>query len=336
MNEDSKLLQYLRLLRIQSVPHTASILLVGALIMGMRDIFLLSILFIIGVFSHFFGFVLNEYSDIEVDRKSKDLIKKPLVSGIIPKKNALIIVIISLIFAYLLTIIYFKSLYALIFLSIAGILAGGLYNIYGKKIPGSEFFVSVGLGMFCLFAASTVSLDFTNVIYFVTLLIFIESVFVFAVEGDIKDADHDYLIGAKTLTTLMGVKVKDGKLILPIFYKLVAYMIRVIYIILIILLGLEPEINLWGSDNYVLQFVVIFLLVMIFILTYRFLNMKRFDRSKIKKLYAGISAGALGLVFIMLIPLLGIEIVIILLILPATWYMICNKILYRKSLEPQV
>lgn len=336
MKENSKLLQYLRLLRPQAAAMTASVLLVGALIMGLRDLFLLFILFIIGVFSHTFGFVLNEYADIEVDRKSKELTKKPLVSGVIPKKNALIIVILSLIIVYLLTIVVFKSLYPIIFLTIAGILGGGLYNLFGKKIPGSEFFVSAGLGVFCLFAASTVSIDFTNVIYLVSLLIFVDGIFVFAVEGDLKDADHDYLVEATTLTTLIGIKVQDGKLILPKIYKIFAYMLKIVYLVLIVLLGFQPEINLWGSDKYLLQIIVLLFLLMIFVLTYKFLNMKVFDRSKMKKIYAGLNSASLALIFIMLIPMIEIEIILILLILPITWYMICNKIIYGKALEPQV
>ena len=335
MNEKSKLFQYLRLLRPQAAAMTASVLLIGALVMGMRDPFLLFILFIIGVLSHIFGFVLNEYADVEVDKKSKELLKKPLVSGIIPKKNALIIVILSAIIAYSLTIIIFKSLYPIIILTIAAIFAG-IYNLYGKKIPGSEFFVSAGLGIFCLFAASTVSLDFTNVIYLIALLIFVDGVFIHAVEGGLKDADHDYLEKATTLPTLMGIKVKNGILILPKIYKVFAYLLKIVFLILIVLLGLQPEINLWGSNKYILQIIVVFLLVMIFLITYKFLNIKIFDRSKMKKLYAGLNSAALALIFIMLIPIIEIEIIIVLLIMPITWYMICNKILYGKALEPRV
>jgi len=335
MKTKSKIPVYLRLLRPQSAAMTASVLLVGALVMGQRDTFLLSILFIIGVLSHIFGFVLNDYADIEVDKKSGELKDKPLVSGIISKNHALIIVILAAVIAYALTILFFPSIYVIIILTIAAIL-GGIYNFCGKKIPGSEFIVSAGLGAFCLFAASTVSLNFTNTIYLVSLLIFIDGVFIHVVEGGLKDADHDYLQKAKTLPAMMGIKVKDGKLLLPKTFLAFSYLLKAIYFILIILLGLQPEINIWNSNQYILQILVIFLLIMIALITYKFLHLPKFDRSKMKKLYAGLNSASLGLIFIILLPIIEIEIILILLVLPITWYVIFNAILYGKSLEPQV
>ncbi len=134
----------------------------------------------------------------------------------------------------------------------------------------------------------------------------------------------------------MGIKVKNGILILPKIYKVFAYLLKIVFLILIVLLGLQPELNIWGSNQYILQIFVIFLLSMVFLLTYKFLFIKTFDRSKIKRLYAGINSAALALIFIMFIPVIEIEIIIILLIMPITWYMICNKILYGKALEPRV
>ena len=82
------ILEYFRLIRFSTVGNEAAVILLGGFIMGQRDIFLLSLLFIIGLLGHIFGYVLNEYIDIEVDKKLSYKIQKPLVSGIIPKKNA--------------------------------------------------------------------------------------------------------------------------------------------------------------------------------------------------------------------------------------------------------
>ena len=92
----NKILEYFRLMRPQGAAQTASILLLGSLIMGQRDFSSLLILFIIGVLSHIHGFVLNDYADVEVDKKLSELEKKPLVSGIIPKQHAIIIIIITM------------------------------------------------------------------------------------------------------------------------------------------------------------------------------------------------------------------------------------------------
>jgi 4-hydroxybenzoate polyprenyltransferase len=335
MSTKNKILEYLRLMRPQAAAQTVTILLLGSLIMGQRDFSSLLILFIIGILSHIHGFVLNDYADIEVDKKLSELGKKPLVSGVIPKRHALIITVITAICAYVITIMFFLSKLSLILLTSAAIL-NGIYNIYGKKFPGSDFILSGGLALFCLFGASTVSTHFTNVVYIISLLLFVEGIFLNAVEGGVKDVAHDYLAKAKTLATVMGVKVKNGRLLLTKKFMAFAYSLKIIYFGLILLLGFQPEINLWHSDNYALIIIVIFLIILIIITFHKFLYLKMFDRSKIKKLYAGLNATTLALIFVMLVPIFGFVIVLILLFLPVMWYTVFNFILYGKPLQPRV
>jgi len=71
----NRTLGYLQLFRLQTTATTALTPVIGALVLGQKDIFHLFILFIIGCFYHIYGFVLNEYIDIDVDKKSKDLQK---------------------------------------------------------------------------------------------------------------------------------------------------------------------------------------------------------------------------------------------------------------------
>ena len=335
MSLKNKIFEYFRLMRPQGAAQTASILLIGSLIMGQREFSLLLILFIIGVLAHIHGFVLNDYADVEVDKKLSELENKPLVSGVIPKRNALVIIVVTAVCAYVLTVMFFFSMLSLILLTSAAIL-NGIYNVYGKKFPGSDFVLSGSLALFCLFGASTFSTHFTNVVYIVSLLLFVEGVFLNAVEGGVKDVDHDYLAKAKTLATVMGVKVKSGRLLLTKKFMAFAYSLKIIYFGLIFLLGFQPEINLWYSDNYILLVIVVLLMVLIVIAFHRFLYLKMFDRSKIKKLYAGLNAAALALIFVMLSPIFGIVIVLILLFLPVMWYTAFNFVLYGNPLQPRV
>lgn len=335
MATKNKILEYFRLMRPQGAAQTASILLLGSLIMGQRDFSLLLVLFIIGVLSHIHGFVLNDYADVEVDKRLSELEKKPLVSGIIPKQHALFIIIITSVCAYTITIMFFFSILSLILLTSAAIL-NGIYNVYGKKFPGSDFILSGGLALFCLFGASTFSSSFTNVVYIVSFLLFVEGVFLNAIEGGIKDVDHDYLANAKTLATVMGVKIKNGRLLITKKFMAFAYSLKIIYFILILLLGFQPDINIWYSNNYILL-IIVFLLISLVVITFlKFIYLKMFDKSKIKKLYAGLNAAALALIFVLLYPIFGLVIVLILLFLPIIWYTTFNFILYGKPLQPRV
>jgi len=69
MKTNRIILEYFRLIRFSTVGNEAGVILLGGLMMGLRDITGIFLLFIIGVFGHIFGYVLNEYIDVEVDKK---------------------------------------------------------------------------------------------------------------------------------------------------------------------------------------------------------------------------------------------------------------------------
>jgi 4-hydroxybenzoate polyprenyltransferase len=336
MNLKNRTAEYLRLLRLQTAAVTALTPLIGSLIMGQHDIFLLIILFLIGFLYHIYGFVLNEYIDVEVDKKSVDLKKKPLVSGIVPKGHALFIALLSCACACLLTIYFFPSVLPILFLLFA-ILLGGIYDAYGKKIPGSDFILGLGFFSICLMGASTVSYNFTILIYIVCSIYFVHIVFNNAVEGGLKDVDHDYMAGAKTLATRMGVNVQNGKLKVTKIFATFSYSIKIIFMGLIVLLCLQPEINLSFSYRYAIQIVlIVFFTVIVFLTMYKFLHSSIFDRSRLKRLFSVHEISSYFMLIISLSPLIELRSTILLVLLPFIWYIFFNFILYGKLLQPQV
>jgi len=329
------ILEYFRLFRFHAASMEVTIILIGALIMGQHNLSLLLVIFLIGVFGHICGYILNDYADIEVDKESEELKQKPLVSGTISKKNALILVFLTGFITYSLTLIFFPYVRSIFLLVVANLLTL-IYNFYGKKIIGSDFIVAGTVAVFCLFGASTVNTPFTNLIYIVCFILFFDIVFINVVEGGLKDVDHDYLSGAKTLATILGVKVREGKLIVTRKFLAFAYGFRILYVFTILLLGFESTIHLWLSENYLLQSITLIFLAIVLGGSYKFLHLKVFDRSNMKRVYGGINAASGILLIVMLYPILGIEITLVLLIFPVTWYTIFNKILYGKPLQPRV
>ena len=338
MKLGSMILEYLRLFRFHAVSMETTIILIGALIMGQRDLLLLFIIFLIGFFGHICGYVLNDYADIEVDKISHELREKPLVSGTIPKNNALIIGFVTALISYILVIIFFPNLLTILFLGLTTVLTI-VYNFLGKKIPGSDAIVAATVVVFFFMSASSLGKPLTNLVYIVGLIFFFDIIFINIVEGGLKDVDHDYLSGAKTLATVTGVKVEDGKLITTGKFLTISYTIRAIYVVMIIVLGFQPEINLWTSINYPnILVAIIAIIFMIFVLfgSYKFLSLKVFDRSKMKRLYGGINAASGILYIVMLYPILGLGITLFLLLFPVTWYTVFNTILYGKPMQPRV
>jgi 4-hydroxybenzoate polyprenyltransferase len=336
MEKESKFLNYLRLIRIQGSVFTAIIIIGGSLIlMSQIDFLHLLILFIIGILIHIFLFVLNEYIDIKVDEKSQYLQDKPLVSGSISKSNALFLSLSACIFVYTLTILFFFSVLSLILISLA-IFIGAVYDLLGKKIPGADFFVA-GTGFFaCLFGSSTVSLQFTNLVYIIALVIFFYLVFNNAVAGGLKDVDHDFKAGAKTTVTRLGVKVKKGKLFFTNKFSAFVYSNKLVYFGLIVLAGFQTELSLWQSDQFIIDIIIIFLIIVIFMGIYRLLLFSTFDREFIIKVLGITEMATYSLVPIILYPLIGFNMTLFLLIVPIGWFIIFNMILYGKPMQPDV
>lgn len=334
-NIPNKILEYLRLCRIQTAASTALVPVIGALTMKQHNITLLFILFLIGFLYHIGGFVLNEYIDIEVDRKSSYLQEKPLVNGNIHKSNALAIAILSNICLVILVVIFFPSLFLIVCILLA-VGFGIIYNVYGKRLPGLDFVLAGGFFFICLMGASTVSTEFTLLTYVVCMLYFIQIVFNNAVEGGLKDIDHDFLAGAKTIATRLGVKIRNEKLIVSKKFVIFSYTIKTCHIGLIILACLQPEINIIYQSKYIAHVIILFLIGVTSIVLYKLWHPPNFDRRRLIKLFGVHEMASYSLLLVVLLPLFGLQNVIILLLIPFAWYIIANGVLYGNPIQPRI
>jgi hypothetical protein len=133
----------------------------------------------------------------------------------------------------------------------------------------------------------------------------------------------------------MGVKVYEGTLhMTKTFIGFAVIQIAICYG-LFIFLGFQPEIRFWSPS--LLPFgVTIGLSIIILIGSYRLLTLRVFDRPTIKRLYVIVDTAAGALLIFMLLPFLGVETVIVLLIIPISWFLGFNLLLYKKPLQPEV
>jgi len=331
----NRILEYLRLFRFQTSAATATAPLISALVNGQRNIFLLFILLMIGILYHIYGFVLNEYIDIEVDRKSLDLYKKPLVSGSIPKNYAKSVIIISWVSACALAILFFPKPLPILFLLLS-IIFGGIYDIFGKKILGSDFILGAGFFFLCLFGTSTYSNNFTIITLVICFLYFFHIIFNNAIEGGLKDVYHDRLSGVKTTATRLGVRLKGGKPLVTKGFLVFAYVLTIIFISLIFFLIYNQDRNLW-LDRYMYHIIILGLLSLIlFVTLYKFLHMLKFNRSRLKRLFSAHEITSYLMLLIALSPMLGQEITASLFLIPSSCYIFSNIILYKTILQPLV
>ena len=73
----NKIEAYAKLLRLPGIGALGIITVIGALTVGVTDIYNLSIIFIIGAIACIYGFILNDYSDVEIDELVDELHGKP-------------------------------------------------------------------------------------------------------------------------------------------------------------------------------------------------------------------------------------------------------------------
>jgi 4-hydroxybenzoate polyprenyltransferase len=279
--------------------------------------------------------VLNEYIDLDVDRRSPDLFEKPLVKGTVTPEAALAVVIGSMAAAYGLTLVYFMNIWTLILLSLS-FCFGAIYDVLGKRFAGSDFTLALWMFFFCLYGASIVSLDFTNLLYLVAFLGFFQILFNNAIEGGLKDSDHDAIAGARTLAHSLGVRVKNNKFHISKAFKFSSYLIKMGYLTIVVLIIFLGTIKIVSIYDYLQLILLIILIIIILTSQNRFLNTHHFRRDKLKRIFSVHEIATFYIAPILLLQLIGLPAVIILLLLPLGWYLGLNLILYGRPLEPKV
>jgi len=326
--------EYSRLLRLSGLIGFSMAPVFGALSLvyiGYEPtLFTLFLLLLLGAFKAIVGCVLNDYFDIEVDSLSDDPNKRPLVSGAISKKMALGLTAFCIIAAFSILFIFFFEnqpgfFYGLICILLT-ILFGNIYNKYSKKFIGLDILVGLSEGLFVLMGAFLVSsggkISIFTWMFFA--LIFTQYLYMNAVMGGLKDADHDYKFGTKNIALKTGVKVNKNKdVFIPVSFKMFGFSLRLISSFFVFV----PFIffNVYYENWHMIFFAFIVLLVLI--LTLKMLNVKSFkERKKVLGLFAIQGVLRYSYVPLMLIPLIGVIYSISLVFIPIIWYFIVTAI----------
>jgi len=295
------------------------------------SLFKLFILFGIGCFSHIYGFVLNDVMDVKIDKLSKELSTRPLVSGVITKKKATYFAIFCMIFSFIFTAFFYKELISyllLLFILLIAYLLATIYNIISKKYPGMDFFVASAIFFLIIFGASTVGAP-TALAFIVALIGSIQVLFMNMINGAIKDIDHDEKGLANILAIKLGAKTKGKVITLPNSFKLVGYSIEIIrsFLIFTPFLFFSFSYELWQIA------LLIILTILIFVSIFKMFLIKEFVRNRIRKNIAIIVIFMYATTPIMLSSL---NLYIMLLaIVPPLWFICSNLILHHTIFEPK-
>lgn len=332
----NKFVAYVKLLRLPGLGGLALPPIFGAISVGMYNLPELSILFFIGCCAAVFGFVLNDYADVKLDKLITELHGKPLVSGDIDTKHAVTIclfcILITLPLVFLLwydTVLAERHFASLLSLTIAYALGGIIYNIYGKKIAGSDFLIAFGMALLVLFGALAFS-DPTLLTWIIFLLTFNQTLHMNSVEGGIKDADHDYMMGVVNLASVSGVKVADNTIFIPWSFKLYGLGIRLFSSILIFI----PFVNGLRYEYWQLGILVVLIAIILHI-ELKLLFIHQFDRTVLRKLIASAAFIRYTIVPVMLISKIDFY-AVILIFFPLIWYIAFTPLARIKAFQPEM
>jgi 4-hydroxybenzoate polyprenyltransferase len=325
--------EYLKLIRSFNLALTAIAPVLGALAMAQYSSYLsLFVLFLIGACSHSYGFVLNDYLDVRVDRLTRELKDRPLVSGTIKRANALRLAFSALIFSWLLTLFFYcdfiQWLKLLSIVMLADLLAT-LYNFTSKKLPAMDFLVAGAVYFLIIFGCTTVSFNLTSLAIITALIGFTQVLYMNMINGGLKDIDHDWLASAKTVVVKLGTKVIGNNLKIPNSLKSCAYSIIAFHALLIF-----SPFAFTNLSFYYWQFaiLIIFLLLEIYFAS-KLLFMKKFNRNEVRK---NIGLEVIFMYALAPIMLSSINLWISLLALvPPLGFIISNLVLHSSALKPK-
>ncbi|GAG07733.1 unnamed protein product, partial [marine sediment metagenome] len=152
------------------------------------------------------------------------------------------------------------------------------------------------------------------------------------VEGGIKDADHDYVMGVKNIALGSGVKVDGEKIFIPLSFKSFGMGIRLFSAVLLFV----PFV-FYGYDYYLWQIIVLALATLgVILVSAKFLSIKTFDRATIRKYIALQSFLRYSLVPLLLVRSIGIVPSVLLIIFPIAWYLLFAPLFGEKLFRPRM
>jgi len=326
-------IDYMRLLRIPGLFGLAITPVAGALSVDNTNLPTLVSLFFIGAISKIYGFVMNDYFDVELDKLSPDLSQRALVKGTVTKKYALGIIIVCFFIGYLAIFAFFYQnqpffYTGLICIIIADVLCF-IYNKYGKRFIGSDLLIALAESLFFLFGALVVlpngSLSILTWILFVIL--FNEQLYMNAIAGGLKDADHDYRMNVNNIALKSGVTVgPENELFIPFSFKIFGLGERLIssFLVFVPYLFLGIVYELWQIGLLVL---IIALLITECIYM---LNRTRFDRKELRRLIGFQLITWLPFIPIILVSIVGLFYPVILVILTLFSFIIFSYFMGQK------
>ena len=321
--------EYLKLMKLHSVGFTTVIPVIGAVATGVMDWLLFAELVLIGFLVHVFGFTMNEYRDVEIDRLSKELNEKPLVKGTISPGTAFFIFVSTGVSALAVNLIIIRQPASFALLVLSFVFAV-IYNLYSKKKGYMEFSLAAWTFFLVLSGNAAVNGHVNRLGVMVAAVAFLQILFNTGISGAFKDIDHDPVGAGATTPLRMGVRVNKKRILVSkkfIGYSFAVKSAQIGVTLLPIILG-----TVGSSENELLfKIISIFILsITVSYLTKYFLTIRYFERDKVLKPLAAIEVLSYIMVPVMLLGVIDWEMAAVLALYPFAVAVPLVPIIYRR------
>ena len=165
---------------------------------------------------------------------------------------------------------------------------------------------------------------------------FFQIVFNNGIEGGLKDIGHDGRAGARTLALRLGVSFRGRKLAIPRRFVALAAALRLFFWAAVgVMLFLQRTLD--STPSWILVGAALALSVGCQLAAMiRFLRSGLFARRRLRRLFGIHEMASYGMLAIALTPSTGFAAALIVLAVPALWYLGFNLLLYGSPLQPRV
>lgn len=328
---------YAKLIRPYGMLYLGLTPVFGAICNGEFNLSNLFLLVVIGLSAHVFTFVQNDIFDIEVDKKSSYVTERPLVSGVISKRAATAIVLFSFLLSIIIASIFLFTFLSFILLFVSFLLVT-IYNKFSKKIFGMEYILAIGIFTYGLFGALTVGDDISNLAIIISFVAMMQWIFSVGIFANLKDVKYDTKAGVKTTPAIFGVKAIKNTLKIPSLFKIYAFGLKTLHIIIAALAFIFSYTSLYVFNLPIPSISFILLSGIILYLVKKILSTPLSNRDKML-VYEGLQEGlAFLLIPIVLLSYLfeniGIIQTLFLIALMIIWPLSSLRIVFGKKLIP--
>lgn len=276
----AKLKEYAKLSRSFNVGFTAMAPVLGASSTGAFDPKMLFLLFIIGCLGHCYGFALNDFLDVDVDKAQGAISARPLVRKSLSRAEAAAFILACLAISFWACVLFFPAPLAMSALAASALLVTA-YNVTNKRFLGTDFFLCASVFALVMFGAFAASQSPGALPWIIAVVGALQVLFMNIIIGGIKDIEHDKTAaGGKTPAAFLGVHVKHGKMVMTKRFALFSFGVEAVHIIA----AFAPFALLALPCNAVQAGIMAAVALFVLVMTYRIVSMKKFDRQKLRRM----------------------------------------------------